>query len=50
MLGGVGCTPSHVCPALLAATADGGAHWHLVAGPDVWITEPAAVSSRPQVN
>jgi len=50
VLGGVGCTPSHVCPALLAATADGGAHWHLVAGPDVWITEPAAVGSRPQVN
>jgi len=50
VLGGVGCTPSRVCPALLAATVDGGAHWHLVTGPDVWITEPAAVSSRPQVN
>ena len=34
VLGGVGCTPSHVCPALLAATADGGAHWHLVAEPN----------------
>jgi hypothetical protein len=32
VLGGVGCTPSHVCPALLAATADGGAHWPLGGG------------------
>jgi hypothetical protein len=41
-----------VAVAALAAfgLADAGARWHLVTGPDVWITEPAAVSSRPQVN
>jgi hypothetical protein len=50
VLGGVGCSPSRVCLARLAATADGGTRWHLMKAPRVWISEPAAVSSHPQVS
>lgn len=36
VLGGVGCTHGNpVCRARLAATTDGGAHWHFAGAPDV---------------
>ena len=35
VLGGIGCTAGHPCRARLAATADGGGHWHLLTAPDV---------------
>ena len=45
VLGGVGCSPAHGCPARLAVTADGGAHWLLLNPP------PARLGGgRPQVS
>ena len=35
VLGGAGCTDGHACRARLAATADGGSHWHYVTAPTV---------------
>lgn len=35
VLGGAGCAGGHACRARLAATTDGGAHWHYLKAPDV---------------
>jgi photosystem II stability/assembly factor-like uncharacterized protein len=36
-LGSLGCTPGQACRARLAATADGGARWHLLTAPRAWL-------------
>ena len=41
VLGAVGCQPDEDCAAQLVATADGGAHWRLLAAPDVSLLNTA---------
>lgn len=43
VLGGSGCTISRPCPAQLAVTADGGAHWYLMRAPAVSLSQVSRV-------
>ena len=43
VLGGSGCTTSRPCPAQLAVTADGGAHWSLMRAPAVSLSQVSQV-------
>jgi hypothetical protein len=49
VLGSVGCTKTP-CRALLAGTADGGAHWHFLKVPDVSLVNPAGTDVGARVS